>query len=243
MDVLLQSNVRRRLWNWAWSFFHRKKTREDFLFPSSLSPRPFPLVQHFLFGSNLLPLWCLKNFDSSFLSWTQEKNAKFKLIRSTIRKSVLAQTRDKFWHILWTLSLRLIVWLTRLKCISTLIHWHVLPPWPFPSRIWTNLTFLKKNFFPQRFSRFLSSFSLKRTLAHDKKRSFQNESFSQSINQGPASVVCAVCTCWLTGTFYLHGHFHHGFGPIWLFWRKISSHNVFLVSWAVLVSKELLSMI
>ena len=106
----------------------------------------------FFFGmiwSDLLPLWYLRNLDSSFLFWIQEKmwnlNGNFQPLYCgwTMRKSVLAQTRDTFMpHTPDTSVIRLIVWLTGINC---------------PGRP-------------------------------------------------------AVCTCWVTGTFY--PVFHHGFGPI-----------------------------
>ena len=67
-------------------------THKEFL------PKPNDFLKFFLRNDLkwFINPWYLRHFDSIFLFWIQEKNAKFKWIRLTTRKSVLAQTRDTF---------------------------------------------------------------------------------------------------------------------------------------------------
>ena len=155
------------LQNCEWDFWKSQKHARFLLVIDYLSSDKEFLPERNNFSKFFLPndlkwfilSWYLRNWDFGFLFWIQEKNVRFKWIRWTTRKSVLAQTRDtSMAHSPDTRIHRLIVWLSRLKCTSKLIHWHATSPWPFHHGFWTNLILLNKKIIQKWFYSFFGQF-------------------------------------------------------------------------------------
>ena len=76
------------------------------------------------------------------------------------------------WHILRTLSLSIDCLIDQIKIHQQAHSLARFIPMAISSRIWTSLIFLNKNIIQEWFFRFLSSFSVDRSLAHDQKTDY-----------------------------------------------------------------------